>query len=127
MVINKALLIRLFEVFFQRKSFDFQSFVGFKSSVEFNCLIFEKLLKVSPSGMRDKAKSGQVTNFMQIDSMKLTMMMLSSPDLVTIPILIVAYSYMLYMYMGLASFFGVLCLLFFITWLAASNIVLVDL
>ena len=106
--------LRLFEIFFMRKSFEYQTFLGFKSGTEFSCLIFEKLLKVSPASMKDKARSGEVINFIQVDAHKLTFLMLSSPDLVTFPTQIISYSYMLFKYFGISFIFGLVTLIIFL-------------
>jgi len=106
--------LRLFEIFFMRKSFEYQTFLGFKSGTEFSCLIFEKLLKVSPASMKDKARSGEVINFIQVDAHKLTFLMLSSPDLVTFPTQIISYCYMLFKYFGISFIFGLVTLIIFL-------------
>lgn len=100
------LVARVLEVFVMRQCFEYQSILGNKSAVEFNCLIFEKLLKVSPSSMKDRARSGEIMNFMQVDAHKLQMLMHMSPDLLTIPMMLVAYSYMLFQFFGIAFVFG---------------------
>jgi ABC-type multidrug transport system fused ATPase/permease subunit len=86
--------------------------MAFKSSSEFQCLLFEKLLKVSPSSMKERAESGEVTNFMQIDAHRLTFLMMSSPEVLTIPTNLVGYCYMLFKFFGLSFVFGIatLCL-----------------
>ena len=107
------LLVRLIEIFVLRKGYEYQAFLGHKSSVEFNCLIFAKLLRVSPSSTKDKARSGEIMNFLQVDAQKLRFLMSSSPDLITMPILIVTYSYMLFQFFGVAFFYGLGTMLLF--------------
>ena len=107
------LLVRLIEIFVLRKGYEYQAFLGHKSSVEFNCLIFAKLLRVSPSSTKDKARSGEIMNFLQVDANKLRFLMSSSPDLITMPILIVTYSYMLFQFFGVAFFYGLATMLLF--------------
>ena len=102
-----TLAIKLFEIFLIRKCNEYQSFLGYKSGAEFQCLIFEKLLKVSPSSMKERAESGQVANFIQIDAHRLTNLMLSSPDLLTIPAQIIGYSYMLFKFFGVSFLLGI--------------------
>ena len=102
-----TLTIKLFEIFLMRKCNEYQTFLGFKSGSEFQCLLFEKLLKVSPSSMKERAESGQVANFMQIDAHRLTFLMLSSPDFLTFPLQIVGYSYMLFKFFGISFIFGI--------------------
>jgi ABC-type multidrug transport system fused ATPase/permease subunit len=105
--------IKLFEIFFDKRCNEYQIFMAFKSSSEFQCLLFEKLLKVSPSSMKERAETGEVTNFMQIDAHRLTFLMLSSPDLLTIPTNLIGYSYMLFKFFGISFIFGIVTLIFF--------------
>ena len=105
--------IKLFEIFFDRRCNEYQTFMAFKSSSEFQCLLFEKLLKVSPSSMKERAESGQVTNFMQIDAHRLTFLMRSSPEILTIPTNLIGYCYMLFKFFGFSFIFGIITLLLF--------------
>ena len=105
--------IKLFEIFFDRRCNEYQIFMAFKSSSEFQCLLFEKLLKVSPSSMKERAESGEVTNFMQIDAHRLTFLMMSSPQILTIPTNLIGYSYMLFKFFGFSFIFGIATLLLF--------------
>ena len=63
--------------------------------------------------MKERAESGEVTNFMQIDSHRLTNLMLSSPDILTIPTKIIGYSYMLFKFFGFSFLFGIGTMLIF--------------
>ena len=108
-----CLCVKLFEIFFDKRCNEYQVFMAFKSSSEFQCLLFEKLLKVSPSSMKERAETGEVTNFMQIDAHRLTFLMMSSPDLLTIPTNLIGYSYMLFKFFGFSFIFGILTLIFF--------------
>ena len=105
--------IKLFEIFFDRRCNEYQTFMAFKSSSEFQCLLFEKLLKVSPSSMKERAESGQVTNFMQIDAHRLTFLMRSSPEVLTIPTNLIGYCYMLFKFFGFSFIFGIATLFLF--------------
>ena len=105
--------IKLFEIFFYRRCNEYQTFMAFKSSSEFQCLLFEKLIKVSPSSMKERAESGQVTNFMQIDAHRLTFLMRSSPEVLTIPTNLIGYVYMLFKFFGVSFIFGIITLLLF--------------
>ena len=108
-----CLSIKLFEIFFDRRCNEYQTFMAFKSSSEFQCLLFEKLLKVSPSSMKERAESGEVTNFMQIDAHRLTFLMRSSPEVLTIPTTLVGYCYMLFKFFGFSFIFGICTLSLF--------------
>ena len=107
------LLLKLFEIFFQRQAFEYQMTLGFKSETEFSTLIYDKLLKMSPSSMKKKASTGEITNFIQVDSRKLQRLMLMSKDLLTMPIMLIAYIYMLFQFLGIAFIYGIGTMIFF--------------
>ena len=71
------------------------------------------ILKVSPSSMKERAESGEVTNFMQIDAHRLTFLMRSSPEVLTIPTNLIGYCYMLFKFFGFSFVFGIITLLLF--------------
>ena len=105
--------IKLFEIFFIRRCNEYQTFMAFKSGSEFQCLLFEKLLKVSPSSMKERAETGEVINFLQIDSFRLTFLMMSCQEILTIPTTLFGYGYMLFKFFGFSFIFGILTLLLF--------------
>ena len=106
--------MKFVNIFLLKQTNECQNIIGFKSGVELNCLIFDKLLQHSPASRKIKAESGEILNFVQVDSHKVTRMMLLSPNLVTIPIMIIAYSYMLFVFLGWQFAFGLATLLLFI-------------
>ncbi len=61
------LIIRFMNYIFQRKTTQFLNDVGNKSSVELNNLIYDKLLKLSPS---INIKAGDIYNYIKSDSHK---------------------------------------------------------
>ena len=56
------LSIRLIDLILQRKSTELLTNIGNKSAVELNCLVYNKLLKLSPSV---EINSGKIINFIQ--------------------------------------------------------------
>ena len=98
--------IKLITVFLNRQNSLFQNNIGFQTSVELNSIIFDKLLRESPSGRKEKVAEGQIVNYFQIDSQKLGMTLLESPNLIVLPIQIVYQIILLFKYMGLSSFAG---------------------
>ena len=106
--------VKFIYIFFNKQMNEYQNFVGFKTSVEMNCLIFDKVLTTSPASMEDNAESGEILNFVQVDSQKLTFMMMQSPNTITIPIMLIAYSIMLFSYLGWSFSFGLGVLLIFV-------------
>ena len=108
------LLTKLINIFLSKKINEYQNFVGFKAGVELNCLIFDKLLIVSPSSRHNKAETGEIVNYVQIDSNQLIRFVTMSPSLITIPISIFAYSFLLFDYLGISFSFGLGVLIIFL-------------
>ena len=105
------LLVRFLHYVFQRKTTQFLNDVGNKSSVELNNLIYDKLLKLSPS---INIKAGDIYNYIQSDSHKLSRLMSSCPNLISVPFLIIMYSYLLFKYMGLSFIMGFIVMIIFL-------------
>ena len=108
------LVTKLINIFISKKIIEHQNYVGFKAGVELNCVIFDKLLKVSPSSRHNKAETGEIVNYVQVDSNQLIRFVTMSPQLLTIPISITAYSILLFYYLGFAFFFGLVVLVIFL-------------
>ena len=105
------LVIRLLCYIFQRKNTQILNDVGNKSGVELNNLIYDKLLKLSTSV---NVKAGDIYNYLQGDSHKLTKLMSSSPDLFSVPFLIIMYNYLLFKYMGISFIIGFIVMIIFL-------------
>ena len=108
------LITKLVNIFLSKKINEYQNYVGFKAGVELNCIIFDKLLVVSPSSRHNKAETGEIVNYVQVDSNQLIRFVTMSPSLITIPISIVAYSVLLFDYLGIAFAFGLVVLIIFL-------------
>ena len=105
------LLVRFLNYIFQRKTTQFLNDVGNKSGVELNNLIYNKLLKLSPS---INIKAGDIYNYIQSDSHKLSRLMSSCPNLISVPFLIIMYNYLLFKYMGISFIMGFIVMIFFL-------------
>ena len=105
------LLNRFLNYIFQRKTTQFLNDVGNKSSVELNNLIYNKLLRLSPS---INIKAGDIYNYIQSDSHKLSRLMSSCPNLISVPFLIIMYNYLLFKYMGISFIMGFIVMIFFL-------------
>ena len=108
------LITKLINIFISKKINEYQNYVGFKAGVELNCIIFDKLLIVSPSSRHNKAETGEIVNYVQVDSNQLIRFVTMSPSLITIPISIIAYSFLLFDYLGIAFSFGLVVLMIFL-------------
>ena len=105
------LLVRFMNYILQRKSTQFLNDVGNKSSVELNNLIYDKLLKLSPS---INVKAGDIYNYLQSDSHKLSKLMSSCPNIISVPFLIIMYNYLLFKYMGISFVIGFIVMIIFL-------------
>ena len=105
------LLVRFLNYILQRKSTQFLNDVGNKSSVELNNLIYDKLLKLSPS---INVKAGDIYNYLQSDSHKLSKLMSSCPNIISVPFLIIMYNYLLFKYMGISFVIGFIVMIIFL-------------
>ena len=72
-------------------------------------------MKESPASLKGKSNQGEIINFLQVDSMKISMMMISSPGILIIPFQILIYIYLLFRFFGISFLFGFLALLIFIS------------
>ena len=87
--------------------------VGNRASFELNCFIYKKILNASPSSFTQRATEGEIVNFVQVDSMRLSWMIMTSPNIFINPIQILAYSYLLFDFFSFSFFAGLGILLIF--------------
>ena len=105
------LIITFLKIILQRKSSEHLNNLGNKSFIELKNLIFEKILKLSLS---IDLNSGEIYNFVQIDSYKLCKLLINFPNLFTIPLLLIVYNYLLYKYIGISFIIGLLVMIIFL-------------
>ena len=104
------LSLQILNIFFSNHQYMKQDVFGKKAGFELSCFIYEKILSASPSSFIQRATPGEIVNFIQIDSNKLSWMIQTSTNVIIGPILICAYIYLLFDFFGVAFFagFGVL-------------------
>ena len=78
------LITKLLNIFISKKINEYQNYIGFKAGVQLNCIIFDKLLVVSPSSRHNKAETGEIVNYVQVDSNQLIRFVTMSPSLLQI-------------------------------------------
>ena len=105
------LLIRFVKIILQEKLYQHLTFLGNKSFLELKNLIFDKILKLSPS---IDINTGEIYNFVQIDSNKICKFVINLPNIFSIPIMLFAYNYLLYQYIGISFIPGVIVMLIFL-------------
>ena len=97
--------------------------VGNRASFELNCFIYKKILSASPSSFIQRATEGEIVNFVQVDSTRLSWMIMTSPNIFINPIQIVAYSYLLFDFFSFSFFAGLgILLIFFLINLRISKL-----
>ena len=82
-----------------------ESVVGNRAGFELDCFIYNKILRACPSSFTQRATEGEIVNFVQVDAMRLSWMIITSPNVFANPIQIIAYSYLLFDFFSF-SFFG---------------------
>ena len=89
--------------------------IGNRAAFELNCFIYNKILKASPSSFTQRATEGEIVNFIQVDSMRFSWMIMLSPNIFINPIQIIAYSYLLFDFFSFSFFAGLgILVLFFL-------------
>ena len=97
-----------------RKCYEYETILRYRLTSQYQCLIFEKLLKVSPSSTGPRADNGQIFNFIQVDAYQLNKLMNLTPDLIFVPFQIFLFSLMLFGLLGWIYFIGITILIAFI-------------
>ena len=110
---TKYLVIKLVMILLNRKLIEYQNTSGYKAGIQLDALVFDKILKTNLTDENHSTIS-DIVNYIQIDSLKLTTTLLSSPNVITIPFLIIGYSYMLFTYFGFSFLIGFSTLVIFL-------------
>ena len=111
------LATQIFSAFLNLHTQMIQTNFGNRAGYELNCFIYDKILNYAPSGFIQRANHGEIINFIQIDSMRLSFLVSIAPNLFVAPMMIGAYIYLLFDFFGLTFISGLIVLLSFM----ASN------
>ena len=90
-----------------------QNNFGVRAGYELNCFIYNKILNYSPSSFTQRASHGEIVNFIQIDSNRLSYLVVIAPNVFVAPLMIIAYIYLLFDFFGLTFIFGLSVLIIF--------------
>ena len=90
-----------------------QSNFGNRAGYELNTFIYNKILNYAPAGFTQRANHGEIINFIQIDSMRLSFLVMIAPNAFVAPLMIIAYIYLLFDFFGLTFLSGLTILLTF--------------
>lgn len=102
--------VKLLSIFLSRQYSNLENNLGYESIQKLICFIFQKIFKVSASDYNKNSNkgTGEIINFIEVDSPKLGYMLKASPKLLFYPIEISLYLYLLYYYLGFSFLAGVL-------------------
>ena len=109
----KYLLTKLIMIFMHRKLVEYQNTVGYKAGFQLDCLIFSKILRSSLT-CDGHAATADIVNYIQVDAYKLTTTIIASPTVITIPFLLIGYSFLLFQYFGRSFLIGFATLIVFV-------------
>ena len=104
---------QIFKTFFNLHTQMIQTNFGNRAGYELNCFIYNKILNYAPSGFIQRANHGEIINFIQIDSMRLSFLVSLAPNACVAPMMIGAYIYLLFDFFGLTFISGLVVLLSF--------------
>ena len=90
-----------------------QTNFGNRAGYELNCFVYNKILNYAPSGFIQRANHGEIINFIQIDSMRLSFLVAMAPNALVAPMMIGAYIYLLFDFFGIIFLSGLIVLLSF--------------
>lgn len=77
-------------------------------------MILDKILKASPASFSHKCKEGEIINFINVDSPKISRTIIQCPGLIVSPIQIILYVIMLFRIFGAIFLFGFGTLILFL-------------
>ena len=104
---------QIFSAFLSLHTQMIQTNFGNRAGYELNCFIYHKILNYAPSGFIQRANHGEIINFIQIDSMRLSFLVMMAPNACVAPMMIGAYIYLLFDFFGLTFLSGLIVLLSF--------------
>ena len=108
------LMNELFHIFLSKQADLHQRVTSLRAGFELSCFIYNKMMVISPSGFGERSNQGQMINYIQTDTNKLTFMIQRAPNALTGPVMICAYIYLLFTFFGYAFLAGIGVMFIFI-------------
>lgn len=101
---------KLLMILLSRQYSNLENNLAIEATQKLTCFIFQKFFKASPSDSSENSKStsGEIINFIQVDSQKLGYMLMASPQIFILPIQISVFIYLLFYYLGFSFLAGIL-------------------
>ncbi len=114
---------KIFTLFIDRQNGILKIVLPKRASLELCALIYDKILKASPSSNKLRKNQGEIINNIQLDTAKVFNAMALAPNLITTPIIITLYVYLLFKFFGFSLMVGMilLCLLLFLSYYIHSK------
>jgi ABC-type multidrug transport system fused ATPase/permease subunit len=100
------LISKVFTILLTHQSNMFQNVFGFKSSIQYNCFVYSKMLRASPASKTKKSREGEILSFLQTDSLQIAFTMSACSLIFTVPIQLCTNSYLLFSNLGISFLFG---------------------
>ena len=88
--------------------------ISLKIRYQLNSLVFQKILKISPSSFSQRTTQGKIVNFIQNDSYKISDLIKKCPGIIIYPAKIIAYIYLLFNFFGISFLFGIIAFIIMI-------------
>jgi len=101
---------KLVTILLTRQYSNFENNIAIEATQKLTCFIFQKFFKASPADSSENAKStsGEIINFIQVDSQKLGYMLMATPQIFILPIQISVFICLLFYYLGYSFIVGIL-------------------
>lgn len=107
------IFLKFFYLMIFRQGTIIEYILSYKAGIELITIIYDKILTTTLSGKKKLSSEGEIVNYIQIDAYKIISTITQSPTIITNPIQVVVYNYMLFRFFGLTYFFGLGTLLIF--------------
>ena len=108
------LFILFITIFVKLQNFLIQQKISLKIRYQLNSLIYQKILKISPSSFSQRTSKGKIVNFIQNDSYKISDLIKKCPGIIIYPGKIIAYIYLLFDFFGISFLFGIIAFIIMI-------------
>lgn len=108
------IIIQFLTIFVNLQNSLIEQKIGFRIRYQLNSLIFQKILKISPSSFSQRTSKGKIVNFIQNDSYKISKLIRYSPGIIIYPGKIIAYIYLLFDFFGISFLFGLIAFIIMI-------------
>ena len=102
------IIIQFVTIFVNLQNTLIEQKIGLRIRYQLNSLVFQKILKISPSSFSQRTSKGKIVNFIQNDSYKISTLIKYSPGIIIYPGKIVAYIYLLFEFFGISFLFGLI-------------------